>query len=294
MKDASGSKPSLFSVMVGLGYALGIAGLLIFAVIGTSTLVKACSGRAYGSEPPPLIGPVRGPASAGTYTPPYREPAPAPMCTMDPVWLLRHDPIPDPSPPTPDELWGLAIEPPDSVERADVERVIRGCRKGYDADPHEVLALLRLEQSLGVPRSFRLILAASVCVEVGWSPSYRTLQGDQGRALGPFQLHWPWAAYCIDTKTMRTPREWEAVMRTDPRGGLWFSARCWVAAINRQLPKARKVCAGRSELQVWELAEAIVSRPPHKPWCGERTAHSRLAAEWREEGLDTGATAARK
>lgn len=180
--------------------------------------------------------------------------------------------------PTPDEVWSLLEAPPTDQERRMVETVLNGCPRAprESIDPWRVLALLRFEDALGVPASERMILAATVCQESAFQPA-RDLYGDDGRARGPMQLHWAWAAFCMDAKTMRTDGAWRAlVSHGDFRGGLAFSARCWVAAINRALPRAAP-CGERA----FVVAEAIVSRAPHPLDCAARTSHARLAEEWR-------------
>lgn len=184
----------------------------------------------------------------------------------------------DPAHPTPDEVWSLLQEPATDAERRDVEVVLDGCpRASRDhIDPWRVLALLRFEDVLGVPAESRLLLAGVACWESAFAPA-RDLYGDRGKARGPFQLHWAWAAYCMDGKTWRTPSEWRAVMaQGDFRGSLAFSARCWVAATNRALAKAEP-CGSAA----FVVAEAIVSRLPHPLDCSAETHHARLARGWR-------------
>jgi hypothetical protein len=184
--------------------------------------------------------------------------------------------------PGPDEVWSLLQEPPTMMERREVEVVMNGCPNAprQKIDPWRVLAALRLEEALGVPSRQRLIYAATLCVESGFSPD-KNLYGDHGAARGPFQLHWPWAAYCMDGKTWRTSKkEWQDVMSLgDFRGSLAFSARCQLAAIKRVMPKAMKC----GEERAFEVAEAIVSRAPHPLNCYGRTAHAKLAEKWRAE-----------
>lgn len=184
--------------------------------------------------------------------------------------------------PGPDEVWAILQEPPTERERKEVEVVLDGCKNAprHRIDPWKVLAALRFEEALGVPSSSRLIYAATLCVESGFAPA-KDLYGDQGAARGPFQLHWPWAAFCMDGKTWRTSKgEWREVMALgDFRGSLAFSARCQMAAIKRVMPKAMKC----GEDRAFEVAEAIVSRAPHPLNCYGRTAHAKLAEQWRRE-----------
>lgn len=180
--------------------------------------------------------------------------------------------------PSPDEVWSLLEAPATEAERRMVETVMDGCPRAPRRmiDPWRVLALLRYEVVLGVPESARYLLPATACIESGLQPS-RSLFGDNGRALGPMQLHWPWAAFCMDRRTHRSPADWRAVMlHGDFRGSLAFSARCWVAATERNLARAAP-CGDAA----YVVAEAIVSRAPHPLNCNARTAHARLAEVWR-------------
>lgn len=180
--------------------------------------------------------------------------------------------------PTPDEVWGLLQAPATEAERRMVETVMDGCPRAPRRmiDPWRVLALLRYEVVLGVPESARYLLPATACIESALQPA-RSLFGDGGRSLGPMQLHWPWAAFCMDRRTHRSPADWRAVMgHGDFRGSLAFSARCWVAATERNLARAAP-CGDAAYI----VAEAIVSRAPHPLNCRARTAHARLAEVWR-------------
>ena len=185
-----------------------------------------------------------------------------------------------PPPLAPDEVWSLVEEPATDAERVRVEIVLDGCPKAPRSaiDPWRVLALLRLERALGVPDASAFLLPAILCVESAFQPA-RDLYGDDGRARGPMQLHWAWAAFCMDGKTFRSRSAWQAVMtHGDYRGGLAFSARCWIAAIERALPKAES-CGERA----FDVAEAIVSWAPHPLDCNARTSHAKLAEAWRRE-----------
>ncbi|MCC6596987.1 MAG: hypothetical protein IT477_10805 [Rhodanobacteraceae bacterium] len=191
----------------------------------------------------------------------------------------EHPPLTDDHP-GPDEVWSLLQEPASERERREVEVVLDGCPNAsrQKIDPWRVLAALRLEETLGVPPRLRFMLPATLCVESGFSEK-KDLRGDQGAARGPFQLHWPWTAYCKDRKTWgRTSAEWQAVMADDPRDDLAFSARCQLTAMKRVWPKAAKC----GEDRAFEVAEAIVSRAPHPLNCYGRTAHAKLAEKWRE------------
>ncbi len=192
--------------------------------------------------------------------------------------VCEHPPE-DPGPhPTPDEVWALLEAPATEAERRMVETVMDGCPRAPRRmiDPWRVLALLRYEVMLGVPESARYLLPATACIESALQPA-RGLFGDAGRALGPMQLHWPWAAFCMDRRTHRSPADWRAVMgHGDFRGSLAFSARCWVAATERNLARAAP-CGDAA----YVVAEAIVSRAPHPLNCNARTAHARLAEVWR-------------
>lgn len=181
--------------------------------------------------------------------------------------------------PGPDEIWSLLQDPATEQERREVEVVLNGCptAKRSAIDPWRVLAGLRMGEALGVPQRLRFLIPATLCIESGFSET-PDLRGDNGRARGPYQLHWPWAAYCIDRKTWgRTSQEWAEVMSSDPRDDLAFSIRCQLTAIKRVMPKA-KPCGEHA----FEVAEAIVSRAPHPLNCEGRTAHVRLAEKWRE------------
>lgn len=185
---------------------------------------------------------------------------------------------PDNEHPGPDEVWSLLQEPPTDRERKYVEIVLSGCPRASREriDPWRVLAALRFEVVLGVPERFRFLFPATLCLESAFS-AQPNLLGDQGRARGPVQLHWPWAAYCRDRRTWgRTNKDWAEVMALDPRDDLAFSLRCWSSAIERVLPKAAS-CGSSA----YEVAEAIVARAPHPLDCSGRTAHAVLAEQWR-------------
>lgn len=208
----------------------------------------------------------------------YSEVPPVILPILPDGGACEHPPLTDDHP-GPDEVWSLLQEPPTASERREVEVVLDGCPNASrrKIDPWRVLAALRLEDALGVPRMHRFLFPATLCVESGFSTA-DDLRGDQGAARGPFQLHWAWTAFCKDGKTWgRSSREWAELMSHDPRDDLAFSARCQMAAIKRVMKKA-KACGPEKAFQV---AEAIVSRAPHPLNCHGRTAHVKLAEVWR-------------
>lgn len=225
--------------------------IIVLAALTSLSLLGHCIGSAHARpEVPPAIAPLL--PDGG-------------MCEQPP-------------PRPPDELWSLLEDPATEAERIRVEVVLNGCPKAprEAIDPWRVLALLRLEAALGVPAESSLLLPAILCVESAFVPA-RDLYGDAGKARGPMQLHWAWAAFCMDGRTMRSVRDWRDVMEHgDFRGSLAFSARCWIAAIERQLPKAI-ACGERA----FDVAEAIVSWAPHPLDCNARTSHAKLAEQWR-------------
>lgn len=102
--------------------------------------------------------------------------------------------------PFPDHLGLLMSEVPTPQESQLVSRQIETCRRDVEtvADPYLVLAVLRLEQELGVPLEARGILASVWCIEAAMRVEAHKggpIRGDYhngvARAHGPAQL-WAW------------------------------------------------------------------------------------------------------
>lgn len=152
------------------------------------------------------------------------------------------------------EMQELTLELPTDEERAKVYAAIDRCAfrtPPEKVDPWAVLALLRLEDRLFIPKDARGLLPAVWCIEASMQ-----LKGKKGGRIlgdfrdgkghlshGPFQVSAPMRDWCGGVEGARHDLLW--------------AARCWVAHIHRVLPKARKHCSTRT----WVYAEALVSNP---------------------------------
>ncbi|MFO0745048.1 MAG: hypothetical protein U1F43_05135 [Myxococcota bacterium] len=176
-----------------------------------------------------------------------------------------------PPPPPVTAYSDLVREPANQDEHARVESIIDRCPRAarVHIDPFAVLALVRLEEELGVPTEARGLLPAVWCIESAFRPAER-LFGDMGAALGPAQFHEQLAAWCMGDYRVRG-KDW--------RGDFVFSARCWVAHVMRNLDRARARCGPD---KAWQVAEAVVANPARYGWrCAASSEHWKLAETFR-------------
>lgn len=167
------------------------------------------------------------------------------------------------------EYQVLTTEPPTLEERMTIAQLRAACRHdGPHVDPLDLLALIRLEEVLGVDQWRPGLLPSVYCVEAGWrSEASRggRILGDyrDGRAMahGPMQL-WPThRRACAGT--------------VDAAHDLVWSARCWVARVEAVVVKARRHCPSGD---VWMVAEAAVSNVRKYRWsCHLGSRHWRVA-----------------
>jgi hypothetical protein len=151
------------------------------------------------------------------------------------------------------EYSELVMEPPTDDERRQVYAAVERCR--IRTRPHlvnhwDVLALVRIEDRLLIPRMGRGILPAIWCIEASMMTRHKggPILGDyrEGRGYisqGPFQLSELLAARCGGTP--------------EHRHDLLWSARCWVSHVHRVHARTQTACPKRS----WFVAEAIIANP---------------------------------
>lgn len=214
------------------------------------------------SEPPPLIGEMPRPTRIAL---PNGAPKDGPMC-QPPVVEIQ------PSTILPDRMGVLLQATPTEAEQQFVDRALTACESlrgpvRLVADPFQVLALLRLEQDLGIPADAHGIIVAAWCVET--SMKARPGKGKQflgdfrdGVALasGSFQLHENvWAITCNGT-------------RNAPHDLLW-AAGCWWSQVLKAADKARRV-SGCAESDLLRVAEAAASNVRRYGWrCNSKSSH---------------------
>jgi len=165
----------------------------------------------------------------------------------------------------------LVRDPASASERRRVDVVLDHCpgARRELIDPFEVLALVRLEDQLGVPPEAQGLLPAVWCIESAFRPAEK-LYGDHGQALGPAQFHAPLARLCMGDYRVRG-RDW--------RGDFVFSARCWIAMVVRNVARASERCG---PARAWQVAEAAVANPARYGWrCHAASAHWQLAERFR-------------
>lgn len=168
------------------------------------------------------------------------------------------------------EFDELTIDAPTPTERLAVYEAVARCSFRTPAmfiDHTAVLALLRLEGRLSIPKDKRGILPAVWCIEASMQREGKKggpILGDyrEGRghiSHGPFQLS-------------QSLRDW-CGGNTGARQDLIWSARCWIAHVHRVLPKATTHCPERA----WVYAEALVSNPnSYRGNCRASSKHYKL------------------
>lgn len=227
------------------------------------------SYAALSESPPPVIRPFRhieSPLIRGTPPEPYKEPAPGPMCD---------DPNDGIEPIAPDDLGLLLEGGPTGDEARTVERAIDGCTQTSRkvADPWMVLALLRIEEDMGLPTG---ILAAIWCREASMrtvKPDGSPIRGDWhdgvAHSMGPMQSQKWLRDFCgANIETMDK---------------LIFAARCVASYALSILPKAEKLCHARA----WAMAEAMAMNGPRYQWgkgrrdpCSVKSEHWLILESW--------------
>lgn len=169
----------------------------------------------------------------------------------------------------------LVAEPATFEEREMISKLREACRHDRaDAPVESLLALLRLEEVLGVDKWRPGLLAGVWCVEAGWrgAPSgemegqiWGDMRNGIPQAWGPLQL-WPvHRNACSGTQ--------------DAPHDLIWAARCWVTRVESVRAKALARCP---EADAWGVAEAAVSNHRKYRWrCKSRSKHWKVA-----EGVD--------
>ena len=117
--------------------------------------------------------------------------------------------------------------------------------------------LLEIEAQNGVPGRLRGMTLAAACHESGFS---RDAVGDNGKAIGWFQLHPWWERYGVD--------------RRDPIS----SANAWVARIAANVKRAKK----KKCSDPWVSAWAYVASGP-KGWRCRAPRHWTLLKKWKRK-----------
>lgn len=181
-----------------------------------------------------------------------------------------------PQGPFPDHLGLLMSEVPTPEESEIVSRQINLCRRDVEtvADPYLVLAVLRLEDQLGVPPEARGILASVWCIEASMKMEGRNggpIRGDYhhgvARAHGPAQL-WAWH------------RNWCGLTE----GGaddLVASLTCyWQRAVDRREKRALD-CE-----HSWRVGEALAANGPRykRQGCKAKSVHWEEMESWLASG----------
>jgi hypothetical protein len=149
----------------------------------------------------------------------------------------------------------LVYDPPTEEEYRAVEAAIAMCGKKTHskiADPHKVLALIRLEEVLSIPKELRGIFNAIWCIESSMRSESKDgglILGDGGTSFGPMQMKKGMVHACIDRHGIYADNP-----RTAPHDLIW-AATCWAARIHAVYPKAKAQCPHRP----WQVAEAVIS-----------------------------------
>lgn len=167
------------------------------------------------------------------------------------------------------------IEPATEAERDLINQAVSSCGKAMGrGDEFSMLALLRMEDASGiVPKNRRGLLLAVWCIESSFGTT--DLVGDNGRAIGPMQIHPENAAYCVGRRD-----SWNATsawaLKNTPRDDLAFSGRCWLERINALLPKATALCPRSA----FDVAEAMLSSNGYRWGCWAQSSHVKMASTW--------------
>jgi hypothetical protein len=181
----------------------------------------------------------------------------------------------------------MIYELPTEAERRKVEFIINNCPNSSRSkiDPFDVLALIRFEDKIGIPKEISNIIPAIFCVESKLQKA-EGLFGDQGRALGPAQFHIAPYVTCITTQWIGYRGSYK-VDNKDWRSDYLFSARCWVTNIMRIMPRIERECPDLSEYDKWKVAEANVANwVKYKNYgCKAKSKHFELLEDWKSEPI---------
>lgn len=215
-------------------------------------LVTMLVGGDAGARPGPGVRVVMGPRPIGWVSP-------------GPGWYFV--------PPRDELLWA----PASAREWSTVHDWIGGCvargRVRRDmVDPLDVLAVLRLEDHLGVPEGASGILAAVWCMEAsmlnrgaGGGPIRGDFRGGVARAHGPAQL-WPWF------------RNW-CGLGNGGADDLYGALTCyWARVVDRYHYRNASRCG-----DPWRVAEALTANGPRylRAGCRAESSHWREMVRWR-------------
>lgn len=149
----------------------------------------------------------------------------------------------------------LVYDPPTEEEYKAVEVAIAKCGKKTHhtiVDPHKVLALIRLEEVLSIPKELRGIFNAIWCIESSMRSESKDgglILGDGGTSFGPMQMKKGMVETCINR---------HGVYADDPKAAphdLIWAATCWAVRIHTAYHKAKVQCPSRP----WPVAEAVIS-----------------------------------
>ena len=241
-----------------------------------STLIAACvlliATAAWSESPVPVIRPF---VHTETFvhkknvTPtskPWVEPPAGQLCDD------ANDGI---EPIAPDALGLLLEGGPNEDEARMVETAIDGCRQTNRrvADPWLVLALLRIEQDMELPRG---ILSATWCREASMrtemsrgGPIRGDWRGGHPSSFGSFQLQ-------------RWFHDWCGISISQA-DDLITAARCYASRILVMLPKATTLCHDAA----WPMAEAMTANAPRYRWgkglrnpCLVKSEHWKIWESW--------------
>lgn len=149
----------------------------------------------------------------------------------------------------------LVYDPPTEEEYREVEAAIAMCGKKTHhtiVDPHKVLALIRLEGVMGIPKELRGIFNAIWCIESSMRSEAKNggpILGDGGTSFGPMQMKKGMVETCINR---------HGLYADDPKAAphdLIWAASCWAMRIHTAYQKAKVQCPNRP----WPVAEAVIS-----------------------------------
>ena len=173
-------------------------------------------------------------------------------------------------------------------EREMVDYILDNCPNGSrkQIDPYDVLALIRLEEKLGVPKEVKGILPAVFCIESGLKKA-DDLVGDNGLALGPAQFHVAAFRTCVISNWARTNSS-HIIDNKDWRRDFLFSARCWITNTMRVLKRIEKECPDLDVYGKWQVAEANVANwVRYKNYkCKAKSKHFKLLEVWQQNMID--------
>lgn len=243
--------------------------LMVFGALALSIVAATVQAdEAWRDAPPPVI---RSDRKESPPKPKTKEIVSGPVCEQPAL------PVGLGPPPT---LLGLLLEDPiTDLERSRVYAQIEQCKRNTvkTADPFMVLALLRYEETLGIPEDMRGILGATWCIEAALrteSARGGPVRGDPrngvSMASGPFQL-WPWQ------------RKWcgfgHGLSENGGADNLFAAAQCyWGRVADRYDARV----AGAGCKRPWVVAEALgANGPKYLPYgCSAESKHHQELKRW--------------